>query len=211
VEVAREKVHALILVGWTTILIEEVKDGLNMPLHLWTQMPGFGEVQHMEDLHIGQALTVIEKSLREAAGSSYSMSQDYEVSTLYGSLHCLESGGRMVSEVLLPGSVHWLCSYRRIRKGSSVVLGMLHPSTLRDLHASNFELRRRSLPKVSILLFSHNRRTYMQPTRVALRYNDFKWSFCIPIFFFTCKWSNLRMIDAQSNIARWMKLYWSLG
>ena len=63
-----------------------------MPLHLWTQMPGFGEVQHVEDLHIGQSLAVIEKSLREAAGSSYSMSQDYEVSTLYGSLHCLESG-----------------------------------------------------------------------------------------------------------------------
>jgi len=66
---------------------------------------------------------------------------------------------------------------------------MLHPSTLRDLHASNFELRRRNLPKVSILIFSHNRRTYMQPTRVALRHKAFKWSFCIQISFFTCKWS----------------------
>ena len=120
-KVTGEEVHALVLVGWTAVLVEEVKDGLDVPLHLWAKMPRLGEVQHVEDLHIGKSLVVIEKSLGEAAGSSYSMPQDYEVPTPYGCLYSLESGSRMVSEMLLPGSVHWCCSY--MKKGSCVVLG----------------------------------------------------------------------------------------
>ena len=48
-EVAGEEVHASLSVGWATILVKEVKDGVYMPFHLWTKVPRLAEVEHVED------------------------------------------------------------------------------------------------------------------------------------------------------------------
>ena len=49
-EVAAEEVHASLSVGWATILVKEVKDGVYMSFHLGAKVPRFAEVEHVKDL-----------------------------------------------------------------------------------------------------------------------------------------------------------------
>ena len=49
-EVAGEEVHASLGIGWATILVKEVKDGVYMPFHLGAKVPRLAEVEHVKDL-----------------------------------------------------------------------------------------------------------------------------------------------------------------
>ena len=105
-EVTREVVDSLLTEGRATILVEEVKDRLYMPLHLGAQMPRLCEVQHVEDLDVGQSLSVFEEGLRQIAGSSDGVSEDQEVTALHRCLYGAESSRCVAGVVLLPISTH---------------------------------------------------------------------------------------------------------